>query len=828
MSSTPHNTGSYTLKKGETVFCEGRKVQSLNLLLQGKLNVFISSPQEKASGNDIPKRSFRIFDIEQNIFIGANDIFLKGSHSVSCRAGSDCSLFGYDVKTPDEAMSLVNSQKDYGAYVLNSLCSLIDNSYSALKKILALRNSLAVITENLTVFFWALKEKYGFEYTPPQEYFSGGTEKLKSLGDGGIPVPLVFSRQFIETDHSGTYCGIAPDKGIPDNARREYYSRLYSLPIDLRKSFLGSDMYITSYHAADASECLDGLLLQLRKAFSETEGYFKRLYNDDGHSISSAYIKAAGEIGSAGYDNTPALNAVDYILSKLKEIISLYEAEYCHPCKTDLTYLECSSNNLKTGYVTETGTIAGDGSAIKAGAGHESLPEELMDSAKKIIEFSGIPEERSDLFLMNLTAFRNLRDKLSTGEAAKNIRNGVASVYFEIYEAVLKKAIAQNNDSRLINMFLTFGYMDEKLLDPEQVLLLHRLAGKVQTADSGSINNTREWLTKIFRMEKDPSINEFGQDYFDVFREMKKHGQVTEKDKAGYDGNSDARLSYELQNMMKTNFKLSQGQIALFFPILHRDMITRDLEKAFVTKEALTESLNRILEVDFSAFYREVHFRDDGRGIEKELIMKSFTPDIILIPVFGSRAMMWQEISGRNRSTTGRFLIPAFTDENIDDIMIRLVGNFRWELCRTMMGAAWNDVSHSSLTSEYTDYIQFYKKNRDLSEEAKDKVKAQVIKYHNRLRDIFTADYELWLNNEAKGNIRLNKVARSILFRHCPFSRAIRDQLDKQPIYADISAQFRNQRAKFAKDLENRYAKYSKNGELHPDLRQNLIFYRDM
>lgn len=828
MSSTPHNTGSYSLKKGETVFCEGHKVQSLNLLLQGKLNVFISSSHEKASGDDLLRKSFRIFDIEQNIFVGANDIFLKRNHIISCQAGTDCNLFGYDVKTPYETMNLVSSQKDYGAYILNSICSLIDNSNAALKKIIVLRDSLKIISENLTIFLLVLKEKYGFEYMPDLNYFTEGLEKLKNIREKGISVPQVFSRQFIEQDNNELYDGIPHENGIPDDPKREYYSRLYSLPIELRKNFLGSDMYITSYHAADASECLEGLLVLLREAFRETEGYFKRIYNDDSPSITSSFIKAAGEIGAAGYDGTQALNAVDYVISKLKDIVALYETEYCHPCQTDLTYLECSNNNIKAGFNTGADDNMGGISTIRAGAGFESLPDELRDSAKKITEYSGIPEERSDMFLMNLTAFRNLRDKLATDEAAKNIRNGVASVYFEIYEEVLKKAISENNDTRRINMFLMFGYMDEKLLSPEQVMLLYRLAGKVQSAGSGSINNMREWMTKVYKMEKDPSINEFGQDYFDVFREMKKFGQVTDKDKAAYDGNHVARFSYELQNMVKTNFKLCQGQISIFFPILHRDMITRDLEKAFVSKEALTASLNRILEVDYSAFHREVHFKNADKSIEKELIMKSFMPDIILIPVFGSRAMMWQEISGRNRSTSGRFLIPAFTDESIDDILTRLVGNFRWELCRTMMGSAWNDVTQSSLTSEYTDYIQFYKNNRDLSEEAKEKVKTQVLKYHNRLRDIFTADYELWLNNESKGNIRLNKVARSILFRHCPFIKGIREQMDKQPIYLEISTQFRNQRAKIARELENRYNKYSKNAQLDPDLEQNLIFYRDM
>ena len=154
-------------------------------------------------------------------------------------------------------------------------------------------------------------------------------------------------------------------------------------------------------------------------------------------------------------------------------------------------------------------------------------------------------------------------------------------------------------------------------------------------------------------------------------------------------------------------------------------------------------------------------------------------PDILLMPVYGTKAMMWQEITGRVRSSPGRFILPVFTDENLDDMIIRLAGNFRWELCRTMMGSAWNDITQSSLTADYADYIQFYRKNRELTEEAKEKVKSLISKYRNRLREIFTSEYEIWICNESNGNPRLNRVARSIFFKHCPFSRQIREQLEK-------------------------------------------------
>jgi hypothetical protein len=144
-----------------------------------------------------------------------------------------------------------------------------------------------------------------------------------------------------------------------------------------------------------------------------------------------------------------------------------------------------------------------------------------------------------------------------------------------------------------------------------------------------------------------------------------------------------------------------------------------------------------------------------------------------------------------------------------------------------MMGVAWNDITQSSLTSDYTDYIQFFKKNKDLSEDAKEKLKSQIQKNRGMLRDIFTSDYETWINYEAKGNLRLNKVVRKILYKHCPFAKPIRESLEKHPMYSDFASQFKAIRAKHARDLELRYTKYVKSGtELEPELKVTLYSSR--
>ena len=180
-------------------------------------------------------------------------------------------------------------------------------------------------------------------------------------------------------------------------------------------------------------------------------------------------------------------------------------------------------------------------------------------------------------------------------------------------------------------------------------------------------------------------------------------------------------------------------------------------------------------------------------------------------------------------NSTGRFLFPIFTSEDLESLAIPTIGAFRWELCKTMLGPAWNDITQMSLTSSYSDYIQFYKKNRDLSDDSKEKIKIQIKKCRNNLREVFVSDYFIWIKYESKGIMRLNRVNRNILFREVPLSKNIRDELEKQPMFSDIANRFRNIRMKKATELENRYFKFTKTGNPLPEeLANHINFYKSM
>ena len=188
--------------------------------------------------------------------------------------------------------------------------------------------------------------------------------------------------------------------------------------------------------------------------------------------------------------------------------------------------------------------------------------------------------------------------------------------------------------------------------------------------------------------------------------------------------------------------------------------------------------------------------------------------------------MMWQETAGVKRDTSARFVFPVMTIYSLQDMMIETCGRFRWEMCRKIQGMRWNDITEKSLTSEYCDYIQYYRKNRDLSTEAKEKIKNTLWKSKNNYREVFISDYIGWIKYEAGGSFRLNRVARDILFRYCPFAKKYRDALEANPMYQDIISRFKIFQERKLRHIDGFRTRYEKNGgEMNMELQENMNFY---
>ena len=308
---------------------------------------------------------------------------------------------------------------------------------------------------------------------------------------------------------------------------------------------------------------------------------------------------------------------------------------------------------------------------------------------------------------------------------------------------------------------------------------------------------------------------------------MKRTVNITEEPMLAYKRSRKKKVEFEIRNMFMSGNRVTYGRVSSFCPIIMEEDFINVVEKMAVTAEKIENAINKVRRLDYSALYHEVMFSDPDRGINQEWIKKEILPDVILMPNAGTRALMWQETAGAKVDTPARFLFPIFTAVDLDELMIETIGRYRWEICRRVQGVYWNDIREKSLTSEYCDFIQYYRKNSDLSAEAKEKIKTALTRARNSYREVFVKDYQAWMKYESQGSFRLNKVSRDIMARYCPFAKEIRTGLSSNPQYQNAFNRLDAENKRKLQRFTTLYDKYqAAGGTITAALKENLRFYQ--
>ncbi len=450
----------------------------------------------------------------------------------------------------------------------------------------------------------------------------------------------------------------------------------------------------------------------------------------------------------------------------------------------------------------------------------------LAGSLSAILEYACADNETANAFRQNISAYKKLTDKYSTDEEANHLRRQITEGFYTIYSMVLEKSLTDEALSLPVKLFLYFGYVDEELAGASNSLFLYQLTFSLNGTSISGVYTFYDWLKSIYLGEKQPSRNEFGEDYADYLHKQKASGNVSSRELQLLSDNPMSKVVFELRNMFPIVNKITYGRVTTFCPVFTSDNVLKELPSSYVTASSIGSVLERIKSVDYSAFYRET-LNTDCPVAQKESIHVECLPDVILMPNVGNRGIMWQEIEGRKRTTPARMMLSIFHMEDLYTTMIRLVGDYRWEMCRRMQGTRWNDISDRSLTSEYFDYIQFYKKNNELTPEAKERIRQSLQGAKNSFKEMFIRDYLLWILLESSGSPRLNKIARQILFTYCPFSASVCEKLSTNPLYAELLRRHDVQCKQRLHHLDKLCQKLRSEGKNIPEtIQQELDYYK--
>lgn len=460
------------------------------------------------------------------------------------------------------------------------------------------------------------------------------------------------------------------------------------------------------------------------------------------------------------------------------------------------------------------------------------------DFVTYIMEYAGYHAEDIANVKRMVTIYDVVADTLETTPEGTKARKELTKIFYEIYEKAFLRTVNEHYVPMILELFFQFGVLDIEMVGRENVRDLIavvkqlREQQKVQEErkEKGelftSVYTVYQWLYSIYRGEREPSKNEFDVDYHGELLEQRKKNIISKEQENELKHDQIKKVQFEIRNMFTNTNRLTYGRITGFCPVLHQKDFVRSVDQMFMSFEKINESIDSIRKKDYSCFFREVLFVAPEHGVDRTQIMKEVLPEVILMPNVGSRAMMWQENSGVKRDTPARFILPIMTIADLNQLMLETIGKYRWEICRKIMGVRWNDIREKSLTSEYYDYIQYYRKNNELSASAKDKIKADLVHAKNNYREVFVMDYVNWMKYEAQGNFRLNKVSRKILSDYVPFTSAVRDKLSTNPMYGELFAKgdiLRKRRKEKERALFDRYL--STGGKMTPELEAHLQFY---
>lgn len=518
--------------------------------------------------------------------------------------------------------------------------------------------------------------------------------------------------------------------------------------------------------------------LDFRKTYATLDEHFHYIqqvtafyFNANGNDLFDFYTSLFYKLGPDCAETDELFSDINRMILQIKDDISIDPALFSKRVESfrhNLSLLQKPSTDAKPD--------KDDSSALG----------ELVGSLNTILEFAGSDLETASSFREHIHTYKHLEDKMATDEETCRLRAELTKEFYQLYSILFKHTLEVLTVPVPVMMCLYFGYVDEELAGISNALYLRNLAENMTDHSDHGVYTFYDWLTAIYQGKKEPSRNEFDQDYSDYIHKLKMSRDITEAQERALTNDTMLKVDYELRNLFPTVNKITYGRISTFCPVFTADSVLKKLEDSYVSISEVAKAFEQLKKTDYTLFYRESFDMAHLDALGKEMMHFEYIPDVILMPNVGIRGSMWQEIEGKRRNSSGRMLFSIFHMEDLSLTTIRLAGEFRWEMCKRVQGARWNDVSEPSLTSEYFDYIQFYRKNRDLTSEAKEKVRSSLQRAKNSFKEMFIRDYIIWIMFEGKGSPRLNKVARKILFMYCPFSKDICEMLRQNPLYTDL------------------------------------------
>lgn len=603
----------------------------------------------------------------------------------------------------------------------------------------------------------------------------------------------------------------------------EYYLAAARISPETQKQYFAASAAVANYYICEGAKLQQLYIEECGRLMQYNEQLLNILISSREDCFFKRVAKRLLYLAQFSEKNKKLSDLLDDILEKINSLEDLIDKNKQGAGLPDRAAMERLYYTVISGGSAESASEHGVASV-------EQIRQETENITEKLLDFAQAEEDLRQKVLSTLEQFRNMKNKASTDDEARKLRREIYDWFFKLYENIFLREYELKTGEKYISMFLDYGVADEKLLSQEEIMELYYLENTDESGGQYPVYTMSQWLTAVYEGTKMPSKNEFNMDYEEFLRDMKKTNSFSSpEEERDYQENPIRKVQFEIKNIFRLNTKILSGQPVVAVPFLHSEALQGNgIDSMRLNARKLTEAFEEIRHIDVTLFARERMYAENELQLARAYVMETIFPELILFPVAGGNTVMWQEISGKRKNTPARFLFPILFSGTLENACLRLAGQFRWELVRTMQGTAWNDLTNKCLTSEYADYIQFYRKNRDLSEERKEKLKIQISKCRNNMREIFAEDYQIWIRSESNGAMRLTKPSREVMAMYCPFSKEIRQRLSTQPAFADVMKRYVVYQMEKQKEVAYIIREYDKqNVELPEIVAETKRFYEE-
>ncbi len=813
------------VKKGDVLFYQGNIPKEIFFLQDGALEILSASDEfDGLDPSIILSKSTRVGVLSGKRAVPSFSPDLVKPGTMTVRAIADSLVTRIPVSGGFKMLS--RSDPARALNILKHLYTLKKSFSESTDKINKLYGNVSRVSDNISLIYKELS-------------VSGADEKLdmnandlyNEYKSGGGEIPREFTAKFLVTDSSRyfnkDYSIETGDDGSGNRDLNEFVKRILMLDGTISSSMVKSDPEIGAMMHSALTGNLIAVLNDIERMNSHVYKVMNRLFGD---GVSwTTFLTDNG--GFDQWKSTGRLHDgfVKDFLTLIVKINSVYEEVSGRKLTAEFPGLKRIHLYFKTGGKAapagaRQGAPAPERSAASASKGNI---KEVARSMNQIFEFSVIDKEFRERFIKLLNDFKGMKNPFDTETEGRKIRRFITKMYWQLYKQVYIRSKAESNLPIPVRLMLNYGFVDEALLEDAQINdLLELLRMREETADI-PVFYEQDFLSLIHSGEEMPSITEMGLTYEAHLREEAKHAtrKKSEEMKNEIEDENLKKTVYEIEQRLRSTSAVCSGSTATAFPILNEYAVKGSLKSLYSSKKKISDIVREIMDIDFSVFLRETVLK---LGDAREIIQEEVLPYFIMLPIFGTRTLLWQELSGIDKRSRGRIVVPIFFMGDLRKSIAHTLACFRWELNRTIKGQAmWADPIEGGITGEYFDYVNTYKKNPNLSMEAKDKITMRFKSLRTN-RDRFADDYLLWVLFEKDGIMKMNNIVRGMFFKHIPFRQEIRDRLESMPAFNKFANRYKNVSAKTYQAFLRRYKKYQDGEGKYPEEIEEYLKFLQM